>query len=223
MLNQDVHIGHLALDLNACELELRHTLALRGAGGATPEQIEDVVDFMLGECEQAYPAIYQVVHGKMAAAEAAAAVDAHRGRRRTMLITLIGCGKMGSAMLQGWLNDPGLDADFAIVEPHHDALAWTTSHQCQAFADCAAAAAATCRPSQMVVLAVKPQIMDEAIVSLAGIADSDSGLSVDCRRHPDHLVCCASAKRGDGSDALVLRSMPNTPAAIGRGVGALFR
>ncbi|MEK9611627.1 MAG: YbjN domain-containing protein [Alphaproteobacteria bacterium] len=74
LLNQDVHIGHLALDLNACELELRHTLALRGAGGATPEQIEDVVDFMLGECEQAYPAIYQVVHGKMAAAEAAAAV-----------------------------------------------------------------------------------------------------------------------------------------------------
>ena len=45
-----------------------------------------------------------------------------------MLITLIGCGKMGSAMLQGWLNDPELDADFAIVEPHHDALAWTTSH-----------------------------------------------------------------------------------------------
>ena len=45
-----------------------------------------------------------------------------------MLITLIGCGKMGSAMLKGWLNDPGLDADFAIVEPHQDALAWTTSY-----------------------------------------------------------------------------------------------
>jgi hypothetical protein len=29
---------------------------------------------MLGECEQAYPAIYQVAHGKMAAAEAAMAV-----------------------------------------------------------------------------------------------------------------------------------------------------
>ncbi len=74
LLNREVHIGHLALDLNACELELRHTLALRGAGGATPEQIEDVVDFMLGECEQAYPAIYQVAYGKMTAAEAAAAV-----------------------------------------------------------------------------------------------------------------------------------------------------
>jgi len=74
LLNQDVHIGHLALDVNACELELRHTLALRGAGGATPEQIEDVVDIMLGEAEHAYPAIFQVVHGKMPATEAAMAV-----------------------------------------------------------------------------------------------------------------------------------------------------
>jgi hypothetical protein len=74
LLNQDAHIGHLALDLNACELELRHTLALRGAGGATPEQIEDVVDIMLGECEHVYPAIYQVVHGNMSASEAAMVV-----------------------------------------------------------------------------------------------------------------------------------------------------
>ena len=74
LLNQDLYIGHLALDLRQGELELRHTLALRGAGGATPEQIEDVVDIMLGECEQAYPAIHQVVAGKMGAAEAATAV-----------------------------------------------------------------------------------------------------------------------------------------------------
>lgn len=74
LLNQDLYIGHLALDLKNGELELRHTLALRGAGGATPEQIEDVVDIMLGECEQVYPAIHQVAAGQMAAAEAATAV-----------------------------------------------------------------------------------------------------------------------------------------------------
>ena len=44
------------------------------AGGATPEQIEDVVDIMLGECEHVYPAIYQLVHGDVGAAEAAMAV-----------------------------------------------------------------------------------------------------------------------------------------------------
>ena len=74
LLNQQLYIGHLALDMSTCELELRHTLALRGAGGATPEQVEDVVDIMLGECEQVYPAIYQVVTGKLNAGEAATAV-----------------------------------------------------------------------------------------------------------------------------------------------------
>ena len=142
-----------------------------------------------------------------------------------MLITLIGCGKMGSAMLQGWLNDPELDADFAIVEPHHDALAWTASHtNVSLFADCAAAAAAAAadRPSQMVVLAVKPQMMDEAIVSLAGIADSDTAFLSIAAGIPTAWFAARLPKSGDGSDALVLRSMPNTPAAIGRGVTALY-
>lgn len=74
LLNQHLFIGHLALDMATCELELRHTLALRGAGGATPEQVEDVVDIMLGECEQVYPAIYQVVRGALPAHDAATAV-----------------------------------------------------------------------------------------------------------------------------------------------------
>ena len=74
LLNQQLYIGHLALDMSTCELELRHTLALRGAGGATPEQVEDVVDIMLSECEQVYPAIYQVVTGTLNAGDAATAV-----------------------------------------------------------------------------------------------------------------------------------------------------
>ncbi|MGA0311061.1 MAG: YbjN domain-containing protein [Candidatus Puniceispirillaceae bacterium] len=41
LLNQQIFMGHLALDIGTGELELRHTLPLRGAGGATPEQIED--------------------------------------------------------------------------------------------------------------------------------------------------------------------------------------
>ena len=72
-LNQQIFMGHLALDVETGELELRHTLPLRGAGGATPEQIEDVVDIMLGECEYCFPTIYQVAEGQLAATEAAAA------------------------------------------------------------------------------------------------------------------------------------------------------
>ena len=71
LLNQQIFIGHLALDIGTGELELRHTLPLRGAGGATPEQIEDVVDIMLGECEYCFPAIYQVARNKVSANDAA--------------------------------------------------------------------------------------------------------------------------------------------------------
>ena len=70
-LNKQTFIGHIALDLTTGELEMRYTLALRGAGGATPEQIEDVVDIMLGECEHCYPAIYQVANQGVLAADAA--------------------------------------------------------------------------------------------------------------------------------------------------------
>ena len=73
LLNQQIFIGHLALDIGTGELELRHTLPLRGAGGATPEQIEDVVDIMLGECEHCFPAIYQVASNQLSAGDAAAA------------------------------------------------------------------------------------------------------------------------------------------------------
>jgi len=74
LLNQQIFMGHLALDIRTGELELRHTLPLRGAGGATPEQIEDVVDIMLGECEHCFPAIYQVAQGQVLASDAAAVV-----------------------------------------------------------------------------------------------------------------------------------------------------
>ena len=71
LLNKQIFIGHLALNVTSGELEMRYTLALRGAGGATPEQIEDVVDIILGECEHCYPAIYQVAyHGVVATAAA---------------------------------------------------------------------------------------------------------------------------------------------------------
>jgi hypothetical protein len=74
LLNQQVFMGYLALDLANGELELRHTLPLRGAGGATPEQVEDVVDIVLGECEHFFPAIFQVATGALSAGEAIATV-----------------------------------------------------------------------------------------------------------------------------------------------------
>ncbi len=48
------------------------------------------------------------------------------------------------------------------------------------------------RASQMVVLAVKPQMMDEAIADMGGIADADTAFFVNRSRYSDILVQRAS-------------------------------
>ena len=58
-------MGHLALDVETGELELRHTLAPTWGWWGMPEQIEDVVDIMLGECEYCFPTIYQVAKASL--------------------------------------------------------------------------------------------------------------------------------------------------------------
>ena len=94
------------------------------------------------------------------------------------LITLIGCGKMGSAMLHGWLADDRLDADFAIIEPMSDHLDWTRDlPNVQIHADIGDAAAAG-RTARIIVLAVKPQMMDEAISACRVLSVTKPPLSI---------------------------------------------
>ena len=134
-------------------------------------------------------------------------------------ITLIGCGKMGSAMLQGWLDDDNLAADFVIIEPYADSLAWTASHDnVRIFPDVATASAdAATAASRMIVLAVKPQMMDEALGNLGGlVGDATVFLSIAAG------ITCDWLRARLGVDAAIIRSMPNTPAAIGQGITAIY-
>ena len=79
-LNHELWLGHFIYDQESDRVSLRLTLPLRGAGGATPEQIEDVVDIILGESELAYPVLYQVAVGELAPSEAAKlSLIAHQG------------------------------------------------------------------------------------------------------------------------------------------------
>lgn len=60
-LNDHLFLGHFRQSSDKRQVQLYYVLPLRGAGGATPEQIEDVVDILLGQCEQAAPAFAQLV------------------------------------------------------------------------------------------------------------------------------------------------------------------
>lgn len=133
-------------------------------------------------------------------------------------ITLLGCGKMGSAMLEGWLADTNLDANFTIIEPHQTHLGWLQGQKSvRLYADCAAANADGAPVSTMIVLAVKPQMMDDAIGGLGNMKHADCAyLSIAAG------ISTGWLKQRLGDAAIVIRAMPNTPAAIGKGITALY-
>mgnify|MGYP001163571136 CR=1 FL=1 len=133
-------------------------------------------------------------------------------------ITLIGCGKMGSAMLEGWLGDSSLNAHFVVVEPNQNHLRrFLDEPRVRLYQDCYEAIEDDISFSTMIVLAVKPQMMDEALIGLRGMSDPRSAyLSIAAGISIDWL------RQRLGTDAKILRAMPNTPAAIGQGITALY-
>ena len=128
-------------------------------------------------------------------------------------LLLVGCGKMGGAMLQGWLGQ-GLSTDAVwVIDPHLEpARNMVPELDPCAFAENTAALPADFRPS-FVVLAVKPQMMEEAVEQLGNLDLSES-----------LILSIAAGKTLSwfesrlGADKAIVRAMPNTPAAIGMGI-----
>jgi pyrroline-5-carboxylate reductase len=122
-------------------------------------------------------------------------------------LLLVGAGKMGQAMLEGWLAR-GLDPNKLVVlepRPAESVRALTT---CGVMLNPAAPPKAAA-----IALAVKPQTAPEAVPPLAAIVrDGTLVLSIMAGRTLAFL-----RERLPARTALV-RAMPNTPAAIGRGI-----
>lgn len=124
-------------------------------------------------------------------------------------ILLLGCGKMGGAMLEGWLQQGVRPADVAVVEPGE-------ANRPKVAGLVVAARAADLpeafRPD-IVVLAVKPQTMDEALPAVAAhVASGAVYLSIAAGKTLGYF------RARLGAAAKVVRTMPNTPAAVRRGV-----
>jgi len=122
-------------------------------------------------------------------------------------IVLAGAGKMGGAMLAGWLAQ-GLDArNVAVIEPH-------PSDEISALA--AKGVRLNPTPKEVgavatLVVALKPQMFREAGPMLQRYAGS-STLVVSI------MAGTTIASLEEGCGGRVVRAMPNTPAAIGRGI-----
>jgi len=123
-------------------------------------------------------------------------------------LVLLGAGKMGSAMLEGWLKR-GLDPRKITVlesQPAKSVKALTRRGVALNPKGKMGAAGA-------VVIAVKPQSAPEALPSVIPyIGKSTLALSIMAGRTLGFL------EKALPRDAAVVRAMPNTPAAIGRGI-----
>jgi len=123
-------------------------------------------------------------------------------------VVLVGAGKMGGALLEGWL---GLGVDptgVTVIEPQPSpqiaALAARGLHLNPA---------APSTQADAVVIAVKPQIAPEALGQIGGlVAPGAVVISIMAGRTLGFLAGALPA------GTAIVRAMPNTPAAIGRGI-----
>ncbi len=123
-------------------------------------------------------------------------------------LVLLGCGKMGSALLAGWLAR-GLAPDAVhVIEPSpSDWLRGVGVHLNGPLPESPAVA----------VLAVKPQMMGAALPALARLAGSGT-LFVSIAAGTSLATLAAAL----GGEPCIVRAMPNTPAAVGQGITALI-
>jgi len=122
-------------------------------------------------------------------------------------IVLAGAGKMGGALLTGWLAQ-GLDGcNVAVIEPHPVDEISALSARGVRFnpkpKDIGAVAA--------LVVAVKPQMFREAAAQLKSFVGPGTLLV-------SIMAGIPIASLADACGGAVVRAMPNTPAAIGRGI-----
>ncbi|MBV8826146.1 MAG: pyrroline-5-carboxylate reductase [Hyphomicrobiales bacterium] len=124
-------------------------------------------------------------------------------------IVLVGAGKMGSAMLDGWIALGLSPSRVAVIEPQ-------PSNEISALA----ARGLKLNPNPgavpdpaVIVIAVKPQVAAEVVpaaVPLMGPSTVVVSIMAGTR--------LASLERPLPAGTAVVRTMPNTPAAIGRGI-----
>jgi pyrroline-5-carboxylate reductase len=125
------------------------------------------------------------------------------------LLVLVGAGKMGGALLEGWLR-LGLDPrNVVVLEP-------APAPRIAALASRGVRlnpAAATLRDASAIVIALKPQAAEEALAALAPNLNT-SMLVISIMAGRTLRFLSAALPRVEA----MVRAMPNTPAAIGRGI-----
>jgi pyrroline-5-carboxylate reductase len=125
-------------------------------------------------------------------------------------LLLIGCGKMGTALLAGWIAQGLAPINAYVVE------ADTAQHERIRAMGVNVVAGPAALPHGLapatIVLAVKPQSMDTVVPAYAGPAATALTISIAAGKS------LAYYEKLLGESRAIVRVMPNTPAAVGRGM-----
>jgi pyrroline-5-carboxylate reductase len=123
-------------------------------------------------------------------------------------LVLLGCGKMGSAMLEGWLAKGLPNTSVWVIDPNPSD--WLQNTGVHINADLPPAPA-------IVLIAVKPQMMGDALPAIAAMGNGETLFVSVAAGTP---ISVFEQVLGDKSP--IIRAMPNTPAAVGRGITAII-
>ncbi|MBP0047220.1 pyrroline-5-carboxylate reductase [Marinobacterium sp. AK62] len=130
------------------------------------------------------------------------------------VIAFIGAGNMARAIIGGLLENGFAASSIWAAEPDAARLEDLAAQGLNTTTDNQAAVAA----ADIVVLAVKPQIMKTVVNALAGAAQTHRPLFVSIAAG----ISLDALDRWLGGDAAVVRCMPNTPSLVQTGASGLF-
>jgi pyrroline-5-carboxylate reductase len=125
-------------------------------------------------------------------------------------LVLLGAGKMGGAMLEGWLRAGVPPQQIVALDPAPPA---EVLHVIARNGIAHNPDISRIDNVEVLLAAVKPQVMDDVLKPVAVL-----------RRFKPLVLSIAAGKtiasfaRHFGEDAAIIRTIPNTPAAIGRGI-----
>jgi len=123
-------------------------------------------------------------------------------------LVLVGAGKMGSAMLEGWLTRGLSPKKITVIEPQPAKILKSLTRRGLKLNPKGKAG-----PAAVIVIAVKPQIAADAVPKLAPFVGKGTlVISIMAGR------TIASLQDNVPAKTAIVRAIPNTPAAIGRGI-----